>query len=181
MEQQKCSTPLRLLSLLLLGQGRRRLASLVLAFPWCKVRRANRYPPQRASPVTRERAVTVLLLAVICCDRLTGPLQLVGRMRRATSEPLLAWCEKEAVTSSLACKGYSMSGTSTEGRPAALFLVLAWHRVGQVTRALSPRSFTTLPTHHPYPLEIAAFSWNPVYLLLLSVVNVGCPRAYVGK
>lgn len=74
-----------------------------------------------------------------------------------------------------------MSGTSTEGRPAALFLVLAWHRVGQVTRALSPRSFTTLPTHHPYPLEIAAFSRNPVYLLLLSVVNVGCPRAYAGK
>ena len=78
-------------------------------------------------------------------------------------------------------KATSISGTSTEGRPAALFLVLAWHRVGQVTRALSPRSFTTLPTHHPYPLEIATFSWNPIYLLLLSVVNVGCPRAYVGK
>lgn len=94
MECQKCHTAVAVS--VVSGSGEAAPCLFVAGFFLVWVRRA------RAAPVT-EMIATVLLLALICCNDLTGPLLLVGRRRSITPEPALAWCEMKEIDDSLTC------------------------------------------------------------------------------
>lgn len=166
MVYQKCSVTQGLLLLLLVVQESGHHASLLLALSQCRVRRASKYPPWRTAPVT-EKTAAVLLLALVALMASRGHCCWLGRWEVPLQSQCLPGVKRRKSVVLSPVETTSISGASTEERLAALLFVLGQHRVGQITRALSHRLFTThLP---PLCLKERKLSfWNFLSALALS-------------